>query len=230
MSDHTTHRILPGIPVRRTDRFPRAWRRTAVLVCGVLLLAACGDGDDSASDTPEAAGSEATRDASTGDDAGAGDGSDESSSADPATGGDESPTIEVPDVEPCDLVSIEEVNRITGTEVAVPEPSMIDYGPYVTLDCRSDDIHLTVDVYADEETATEGYEMLVDTESNDYPSVAGVGDEAHDVSPLGDLQARSGRYVVAVSTFVDVDRDNSRGEAELAAATEMANQIIDQLP
>ncbi len=123
-------------------------------------------------------------------------------------------------LKPCSLISQERIEGIVGTPVALPTPSSEPMGNVVFHSCSSDDVHINVQVFDAASSAASMFDF-----GTEYPPIEGIGDKARNTQPLGEIDVLVGRYVVEVSLFTSLSKEN-----ELQAATEIARIVIEALP
>lgn len=130
-------------------------------------------------------------------------------------------TGEVPDIDPCALVSQAEIERIIGMPVAALAPeSPTPAGSLTYFSCRSDDLHIDIEAWSNAQEARRSFEF-----GHQYPAVEGLGFPATNTQPLGDLYALAGQFVVSVDLFTNQDQ-----AAQLEAAKQLARLVVDRLP
>jgi hypothetical protein len=193
-----------------------SWRvRAGVLALAlglatVLLLGACGGGgDDSASPT-------ATR--QPGDEMP----SEEPPAATDVPGGDDQATSG--DIEPCSLLTREEVETATGVAVSEGQSEVLQAFSSCTF-TEPDSIFsvVSVTVYAleDGDQAREAFELG----SEDWERISGIGEDAYWAGPpFNSLEVLVGRFDISVSV------SSTEGGGEQGIATDLANLVIDRLP
>ncbi len=128
---------------------------------------------------------------------------------------------EVPQLEPCALVSQAEIEAIVGLPVAAmtPETSAPASGLQY-YGCRSDDVHINIEAWSTMENARASFEF-----GGDYPAIDDFGLPARTTQPLGELDVLAGQFVVTVDLFTNQDQ-----AAQLEAAKQLARLIIERLP
>lgn len=170
--------------------------RPFIGLCGLLVcLSACGGGDDAAN--THAAPAEGTAGTST-----------------PGA------TAQVPEFEPCGLVTRGELEGIIGKPVKEPESSATPVANVTYYSCASDDIHINVEAWTSAEDAQSSFEI-----GTKYPEVEGMGHPAHNTQPVGDLDVLVGQYVLTIDLFTNMDK-----AAQLEAAKQIAAIAIERLP
>lgn len=174
----------------------------ALIVLALLLAAACGDGDagpDSDGEPPVML-----------------DGDDDGES-----GGENGDNGFSGAINPCELLTVEEVSAALGEEASAVEPR--DFDPVVSCTYETETLNsVSVSVYADSREMVEAY-----FESGNEASevIEGVGERAYWYEPFGDLDVLSGEYYLAVSV------SSSDGEIdELETAKTLAQAAIGRLP
>jgi len=180
----------------------------------ILLLAACNGGGD---------GGESTGDQAT---------PAEEETQEPTADETEEPAAtEEPvdgaagNVDPCALVTKEEVETALGASVTEPEEEVID--PFASCyfnDPESPIFHtVTVSVVTleDEDQARDAFELG----RENFETVTGIGEDAYWAEePFNSLEILQGRYDVSI------DVAPTDGKDELAVAKELAAKVLSRLP
>lgn len=158
------------------------------------------DGDDAGDD-----GDEPTDDAGTGDD-------DDGSGDDDGGSGDNGFTGEV---NPCDLLTVDEVSAALGQPVG--EGGLTDFDPFFECDWEGENFDsVNLSVYTDERDLVEQYFEVGNEESE---QIDGIGEKAYyDDSIIPSLEILSGNTDILISLVADEDADARSILSELAAA------------
>lgn len=128
---------------------------------------------------------------------------------------------EVPDLDPCGLVSRAEIEAVVG----IPVAEMTQETP-VTADgvkfygCRSNDVHIGIEAWSNEEGARDSFRL-----GGDYPAIEDFGLPARTTQPLGEIDVLAGHFVVTVDMFTNQDQ-----ATQLEAAKQLARLVIERLP
>ena len=202
----TTARIADSPSPSNGRRLPlRALAALLLLaLSGLFLLAACGGDNEESTGTPS--GTQAP--AATGSPAA------EETSAPQASGGE---------IDPCALVTKEEAEAIVGESLDEPVVTITELLAsclYSTPDF--DSVSVDVLIYDREDDAKSGFQLAIDI--NDYPEVEGIGDQAYDSRPIGDITVLKGKYELSVDVSVE------GGDADFETAKDVAAKAVDRLP
>lgn len=197
----------------------RFGRIAVILLLGIALTAtACGGGDDG--DSPGSTGDDGGQDTAT---QPGGDG--ETPAGDNTTTGD-TPTADEGAIDACALLAVDDVTEALGAPV--DEPQHEDVPPQF-FGCRFDSgsgpgLTITVVAFADADEAESFITSVI--ENNGYSTVDGIGDQAYNTQPIGDLSVRTGRYELSVDIYGYSDDD----QAELDLAIALAEKALGGLP
>ena len=200
--------------IRTADRGLVAALVVALVV--VLLLAACG-GNGEESTTP-AAGTQAATPAET---------PAESPATTPAATeepGGNGGQVSSGEIDPCALLTKEEVEAAVGTSVTEPEGSVEQQ--FAECDFNDPDapdwliVGVSVFTLEDKDQARDSFELG----SGSWETVTGIGDDAYWADALNSLEVLKGRYDISI------DVAPTDGKDDLAIAKELAAKVVDRLP
>jgi hypothetical protein len=124
------------------------------------------------------------------------------------------------DIDPCALVTQPEIEQILGFSISGRQSSIEMTEGVTFYSCSSDDIHLDIEVWDDAANASMMFEFGLE-----YPEIGGVGDQARNTQPLGEIDVLLGRYVVSVDIYSNLDSSE-----EIRVATEIARIAVGRLP
>ena len=192
---------------------------------GLLLLAACGGGNEGSAATPGGTRTPAATSAATGTRVAT------STSAARATqtataGATRAATATAQassgEIDPCTLVTKAEAEAVVGQslgEPAVTITEMLAGCLYTTSDLES--VNVDVLTYDSADDAKSGFQLAIDI--NHYPEIEGIGDRAYDSRPIGDITVLKGKYELSI--------DVSTGEQdEFEVAKDLASKAVERLP
>ncbi len=130
---------------------------------------------------------------------------------------------EVSGVDPCELLSADEVEDVLGGPVG--EPTLDDSAyPLVSCSFATEDAAYSVDVmlYSGER---EEVEALFEYNREEFEEVEGVGEAAYwAAEPFSQIEVLQGNYEVAISVYAPGE------ESHLEAAKDLAKKALDRLP
>ncbi len=200
-----------------------------ILLSAAILTACGGDGDDKdggaiASATPASTGASSTAlpDSS---------GAIGPSGAAASTGGTGSDNVDGEGIDVCTLISKDEVEDIL--EQTVGDPTFTSIGALGAAagmtggDCSfqatsvTSVVSVSVLAWADESDAETSFSLY-----NTTQEVEGLGDQAINIQPVGDIAVRQGRYELSVSLFFVNDDETT----DFEMAREIAELVLSRLP
>ena len=184
---------------------------------GLILVVACGGDDGESTATPGGTRTPAATAAATGTRAPAATASLRATQAATAT-----PQASTGEIDPCALVTKEEAEAIIGESLDEPLVTITELLAsclYSTPDF--DSVNVDVLTYDSEDDAKSLFQLAIDI--NDYPEVEGIGDQAYDSRPIGDITALKGKYELSVDISVE------GGDADFETAKDVAAKAVDRL-
>ena len=145
-------------------------------------------------------------------------------------------SVEPPsNIDPCGLITAEEVESIVGNPVQAGQPDESNIG-WLVYTCTYEEqfdrqrtgdrysIVVQIDAHSSADTASRGYDL----KAGDWPKIENLGDRARNVQPLDDLEMLYGRYILTIKlTEVNASGDD---DFELDAATQIARKVLERLP
>ena len=187
---------------------------------GLLLLAACGGDDEESTVAPSGTRAPAVTQTAAGTQSAGATQTAESAATQAAT---TAPQTSGGDLDPCALVTKAEAEAIVGESLDEPVVTITELLAsclYSTPDF--DSVSVDVLIYDREDDAKSGFQLAIDI--NDYPEVEGIGDQAYDSRPIGDITVLKGKYELSVDVSVE------GGDADFETAKDVAAKAVDRLP
>jgi hypothetical protein len=221
----TTTPIADGASPSNGRRLPlRALAALSFLtIFGLVLLAACGGGNEESTTTPAGTRAPTATQAPTETQSAE---ATESPAAEATQTATEAPQASGGEIDPCSLLTKAEVEAAIGTSVTEPEPEETAN----LVACNYNDpstpifhlVSVTVLIGANADEASDLYELAKDNAA-EAQTVGGLGDDAFWDSVFNGLEVLKGKY----DFRIDVSPDDGD---ELAIAKDLAAKALDRLP